>query len=347
MKVLFYCPLPFLLAHGGAQIQIEQTQAALQKIGVETEPLRWWDASQRGDVIHHFGRMPSEHVRLAQRKGMRVVLAELLTAQGSRTPAQLRGQKLISRAVERIASRSFTAAFNWDSYRLADACIALTPWEAHLMHYLFEAPQEHIHVVPNGVEEIFFNSSAAAREKWLVCTTTITERKRVLELATAAVAAQTPLWVIGRAYAESDPYAQRFFALARQQPQFIRYEGAISDRARLAQIYRAARGFVLLSTMESLSLSALEAAACGCPLLLSDLPWARTAFGIGATYAPVPYSARSTADLLRKFYDNAPALPLPPKPQLWSEIGWQLKAIYERVMANPNPASITPDAGGY
>ena len=40
--------------------------------------------------------------------------------------------------------------------------------------------------------------------------------------------------------------------------------------------YREARGFVLLSAMESLSLSALEAAACECPLFLSDLPWARS-----------------------------------------------------------------------
>ena len=38
--------------------------------------------------------------------------------------------------------------------------------------------------------------------------------------------------------------------------------------------------------MESLSLSALEAAACGCPVLLSDLPWARTVFGQSALVLP-------------------------------------------------------------
>jgi glycosyltransferase involved in cell wall biosynthesis len=333
MKILLNCHLPFSLAHGGAQIQIEQTQAALQNAGVETEPLRWWDAAQRGDIIHHFGRMPAEHIRLAQQKNIRVVLAELLTAQGSRSPAQLRRQKIISRTVERLAPRSFVAAFNWDAYRLADACIALTAWEAHLMQYLFDAPRERVHVVANGIEEIFLNPSKAARGQWLVCTTTITERKRVLELAQAAVRAQTPVWIIGRAYAETDPYAQQFFTLAKKHPGIIRYEGAISDRARLAQVYREARGFVLLSAMESLSLSALEAGACGCPLLLSDLPWARSTFAGNADYCPLTTSAEITATALRAFYDAAPNLPLPPKPPTWNEIGRQLKTIYEQVLS--------------
>src|SRR6185503_2412225 len=108
---------------------------------------------------------------------------------------------------------------------------------------------------------------AAERGRWLVCTAIITERKRVLELAQAALHAQTPIWIIGKPYSETDPYFQEFLALAKTHPEVIRYEGAISDRQRLAQIYREARGFVLLSKWESLSLSALEAAACGCPVL--------------------------------------------------------------------------------
>ena len=332
MKILVNCVIPFAFAHGGAAIQIQQTMTALAKLGVSVEPLRWWDENQSGDLIHFFGRMSADHIRFAQQKKFKVGMAELLTAQGSRSPTQLWRQKLLSRTMDRLAPRSFTAAFNWDAYRLADACVALTPWEAHLMHYLFDAPKERIHVVPNGVEEIFLNALPAAREKWLVCTTTITERKRVLELATAAVTAQTPLWIIGRAYAEADPYAQKFFALARQQPQFIRYEGAISDRAQLAQIYRAARGFVLLSTMESLSLSALEAGACECPLLLSDLPWARSTFEKSATYCPLTSSIKTTAKVLRAFYDAAPVLPRPPQPATWSKIGRQLKNLYEQVL---------------
>ena len=333
MKILVNCSLPFALAHGGQAIQIQQTLAALEANGCQTEPVRWWDETQTGDLIHFFGRMPAGHIRLAHQKKLPVVMGELLTGAGSRSRLQLCLQKFISRTMKCLAPRNFTTAFNWESYRLADACIALTPWEAHLMHYLFDAPTERIHVVTNGIEEVFLNAPKASRGKWLVCTTTITERKRVLELAAAAVVAQTPIWIIGRAYADTDSYAQQFFALARQHPLIIRYEGAVSDRDQLAKIYREARGFVLLSAMESLSLSALEATACECPLLLSDLPWARTTFANAASYCPIAKNVEATARRLRQFYDITPSLPVPPKPPTWNEIGRQLKIIYERVLS--------------
>ncbi len=332
MKVIFNCHLPFMLTHGGAQVQIEQTKAALEKIGVTVEPLRWWDDTQRGDVLQHFGRVPTNILRAAQRKGMKVILADLLTEAGSRSRARLKLQKVGQRILARVLPASMVMSFHWDSFVLADACIALTPWEAYLMTELFHAPPSRVHVVPNGVEEVFLNSRRAERGPWLVCTAVITERKRVLELAEAAVQAQTPLWVIGKPYAESDPYGGRFLEFARQHPQLIRYEGPILDRAKLAQVYREARGFVLLSTIESLSLSALEAAACECPLLLGDLPWARTVFSQNASYCPIPASRNRTAESLRKFYDQAPSLKAPPKPVTWLDVARQLKDIYASLL---------------
>ena len=278
MKVLFDCHVPFMLAHGGGQIQIEQTKVALEALGVTVEPLRWWDGGQTADLLHFFGKMPTHLLRLAQEKGLKVVMSDLLTAQGSRSVWRLKLDKITKRLMVRALPPRLLAPYGWNSYRLADALVALTPWEAHLMAELFAAIPAKTHVVPNGVEEVFLKSQPAQRGPWLVCTATITERKRVVELAQAAMQAQTPIWIIGKPYSDTDAYARRFLELARQNSSIVRYEGAISDRARLAGIYREARGFVLLSAMESLSLSALEAAACECPLLLSDLPWARTVF---------------------------------------------------------------------
>ena len=334
MKILIDCTLPFALAHGGHQIQIERTQAALLSLELQVEPLRWWDETQTADLIHYFGRMPAEQIKLAHQKGIKVVMAELLTAQGSRSQSQLRAQKIAIRAAKLIMPRHLMAAFNWNAYHLADASIANTAWEAHLMKYIFGAPKERVLVVPNGVEDVFFQSPVAQRGKWLVCTATIAVRKRVLELAEAAVLAKTPVWVIGKAYSESDPYAQRFFTLSRQHPQIVRYEGAFSDRSQLAGIYREARGFVLLSTMETRSLSPEEAAACDCPLLLADLPWARSTFGEHARYCPIT-SPERTAEYLRTFYDQAPSLKPPPKPLTWLAVALQLKEIYQRLLNTP------------
>jgi glycosyltransferase involved in cell wall biosynthesis len=339
MKVLLNHHLPFLLAHGGTQIQIEQTNAALARIGVEVEPLRWWDENQTGDILHHFGRIPSWLVRFAQQKGMKVLLADLMTQQGSRSRGQLLMQKYIAGLMRSALPAKLITAFQWESYRLVDACLALTGWEAKLMMELYGAAEHKVHVVPNGVEEVFFTVGPHQRGQWLVCTAAITERKRVLELASAALEASIPVWIIGQPYSGSSTYYERFLQLARANPTIIRYEGGINDRPRLASIYQEARGFVLLSTMESLSLSALEAAAAGCPLLLSDLPWAKTVFGQNARYCSITASAQSAGAVLRKFYEAAPTMHLPPRPATWLEVGQQLKQLYDRLLTRGTNSS--------
>ena len=342
MRVLFYYLTPFALAHGGLQTQILQTRNALEKLGVESDFLRWWDPSQAGDILHFFGRMAVSTLQLAQARGMKVVQAELLTEQGSRSRARLRLQKGIRHIMGLVSPQLCGRLFNWDSYRLADACIALTGWEASLMRELYGAPAGTTHVVPNGVEDEFLKSQPATRGPWLVCTATITERKRVVELAEAAVRANTPLWVVGKPYSESDAYMQRFVALAKAHPSVLRYEGPIQDRGRLAQVYREARGFVLLSAMESLSLSALEAATCECPLLLSRLPWATTVFREGACYCPIGLSPARSAGFVRQFYEAAPGLKPPPRPLSWLEVGGQLKHLYETLLSGCQRPSFIP-----
>lgn len=333
MKVLIDHPNPFLLAHGGFQIQIEQTRKALEAKGVEVEWLRWWDASQRGDIIHFFGRPYPAYITLAQQRGMKVVISELLTSMGSRSaPARLAQKSLIA-LCRTLLPADFTAKMSWDAYREVDAATALTTWEKQLMVEMFGAPPERVHVIPNGVEDMFFQRTSdheegMGRSDYLVCTAAITPRKRIVELAAAAMNARTPLWVIGSPYSDSDPYYLRFLKIVRESEGIVRYEGAVLDRDRLATIYRSSRGFVLLSCMESQSLSALEATASGCPLLLSDLPWARASFGNSSRYCLVNLSTEVTAGLLRSFYDEAPDITSSFRPKTWSEVAMLLLSLY-------------------
>ncbi len=333
MKIILEYPEPALLLHGGMQVQIGQTKAALEGLGCEVDYLRWWDAEQKGDILHWFGRAPPHHIHFAHQRGIKVVVAALLGSTCSRPRWQLWFQRQAIRLMRRLLPAQLTASFRWDTYQLADAAIALTPWETHLLSYLFDAPGKKVHLIPNGVDTPFFESKPVARGPWLVCTAIITERKRVLELAQAAIIAKTPLWVIGKPYSDADPYGQKFIALAKAHRDLLRYEGPIQDRKRLALAYREARGFVLLSTWESLSLSALEAAACECPLLLSDLPWARTAFREQVSYCHVTPSAKRIAPSLRAFYDAAPNLKAPARPLTWTEVGQQLKAVYQQLLS--------------
>jgi glycosyltransferase involved in cell wall biosynthesis len=332
MKILIDHQTPFLLAHGGLQIQIERTKEALATSRIEVEHLRWWDDAQRGDIIHFFGRANPSHIDFAHAKGMKYVMSDLLTGQGSRTPAQLRLQGIIERVLSKVVPATFLANFRWGAYHKADALIVGTPWEAEVAQLLFSPPQHKIHVVPNGVEEIFFvdSSTPLTRRKELVCTATITPRKRIVELTEAAIAARTPLRIFGAPYGEGDPYYKLFLRTVAQAPDFISYEGPITDRAQLARIYQTARGFVLLSSMESRSLSSEEAAAAGCPLLLSSLPWARSTFAGSATYCPIG-NTQLTATVLRKFYNETSQLPKPPPPCRWSDVATHLLHIYQLI----------------
>ena len=339
MKVLIDHPNPFLLAHGGFQVQIEQTRLALESAGVEVEWLRWWDAAQRGDIIHFFGRPYPAYITLARERGMKVVISELLTSMGSMPTLARMAQKNLIRLCRTLLPSDFTAKMSWDAYQKVDAATALTDWEKHLMITMFDAPPQKVHVIPNGVEEVFFSepgSSSASRGDWLVCTAAITPRKRIVELAEAAVMARTPLWVIGSPYSQEDPYYRRFMEIVHSAGSLLRHEGAISDRALMSSVYRQARGFVLLSGMESQSLSALEASATGCPLLLTDLPWARSTFGAAAQYCPVSLSREDTAERIRNFHEEAYWTKQTFLPKRWTEVSTLLRSLYDQVVNTPD-----------
>ena len=337
MKVLFDHPNPFLLAHGGFQTQIEQTKQALESVGVEVEWLRWWDDKQKGDLIHYFGRAHPGYIRQAQGKGIKVVMSELLTGLGSRGAMARKLQKLCMIVASRVLPKEFTARLCWDAYQIADGCIANTSWEKKLMVDMFSAKADQVHVVPNGVEDVFFRDSKSQIEnpksKYLVCTATITERKRVVELAAAAILAHVPVWIVGEPYSKGDPYYKKFVSVVESSKGFVKHEGGISDRTKMAAIYHHVAGFVLLSSMETRSLSAEEAAAGSCPLLLADLPWARSTFGGGATYCRLG-SRKQEAKDLKEFYRRIDAAPRAPHPCQWSEVGAQLKQIYESLLAD-------------
>jgi glycosyltransferase involved in cell wall biosynthesis len=330
IRVLIDHNEPFLLAHGGLQVQIERTKKALEEVGLEVEYLRWWEPSQQGDLVHFFGRANPSHIDFAHGKGMKYVMQELLTSQGSRSVTHLRLQAAANRILRKVLPANYRLPLRWDSYRKADAIIAITDWEAWLMGELFDAPSNRIHVVANAVDSAYFSSRSAPSGDHLICVATITERKRVLELAQAAVRAKTPLKVVGKPYSESDPYFLRFLETVQASQQIVEYLGPIQRPEALAARLQGARGFVLPSTMETQSLAALEAAAVGLPLLLSDLPWAHATFGGKATYLPL-CSGILLADHLNRFFNAAPQLHAPPKPPTWQNVAHKLLNIYRAV----------------
>jgi glycosyltransferase involved in cell wall biosynthesis len=284
-------------------------------------------------VIHHFGEMPVRYVDFARAKGIKVVLAELRGGMGVRPRHVLAAQQAIIRSAQKFLPANVSGRLKLDIYTRVDAAIALTPWEAYLMEHILGCPQERLHIIPNGVEREFFDAPPVPKADWLVCTATIHPRKRVVELAKAAVDAQVRVRIIGEPYSDTDAYYREFLSVVNAHPNYVLYEGGIHDRARLASIYRDARGFVLVSYVETLSLSALEAAATQCPLMLTNLPWARTTFGDQAFYCPNTSNIRVLGADLRCFYDSAPSRTTSYVPLRWDEVARQLHMVYQRLLS--------------
>lgn len=333
MKIAFDCHVPFCFAHGGVQIQVEQTMAALKREGVEVCPLPWWDDSISPDLIHFFGKPTLSYARLVKQKQIRLVVADLLTSQGSRKVWQRLPFRLVC-AVDRLLGGKLRHKLGWSVYDLADCCACLTEWEAKLIRTMYGARTARIEIVPNGVERVFLEGQGnQARGDYLVTTVTITPRKRVVETVKAAALARVKLRVIGKPYHSQDPYHLLFLQALQEARPWVEYVGPIEDRAQLAGEYRKAAGFVLLSAMESQSLSALEAAACGCPLLLSDLPWAQSSFGPEASYAPLAPEEK-TAPFLRRFVEGISNAPKVKRVSSWDDVASRLVEIYREAITS-------------
>lgn len=331
MKIAFDCHVPFCFAHGGVQIQVEQTMAALKGRGVEVRPLPWWDDSISPDLIHFFGKPTLSYARLVKQKQIRLVVADLLTSQGSRSAWQRLPFSILC-FLDRLVGGRLRQKLGWSVYDLADVCICLTPWEASLVRNMYGARHARIEIVPNGVEQIFFEDRGnPVRGDHLVTTVTITPRKRVVEMVRAAALARVKLRVIGKPYHPQDPYYLLFLGALQEARPWVEYVGPIEDRAQLAREYRTAAGFVLLSAMESQSLSALEAAACGCPLLLTDLPWARDTFGSQASYCALDRS-EGTSLGFKKFMSSISSAPVFQGVLGWNEVATRLSGIYRTLI---------------
>jgi glycosyltransferase involved in cell wall biosynthesis len=199
-------------------------------------------------------------------------------------------------------------AYGWRAFHAADMHFVPSLHDARAVHHMFDVPMAKIHVLPYGVDDAFLNAPRLSRADYLICTATVTERKRVLEVVQAAIIAKVPLWIVGKTYGDEDAYGDEVHRMVKQSAGIVKHIQHVDGRDALASMLAQSRGFVLLSTMETVSQSALEAAACRCPMLLSDLDWARVAFGSHALYCDVNASPTRMAQKLKDFHDQCPTL---------------------------------------
>ncbi|HEY4285251.1 MAG TPA: glycosyltransferase [Chthoniobacterales bacterium] len=343
MKILIDHQAPFLLAHGGVQNQIEQTKSALERRGLDVEFVRWWDDRQQGTLIHSFGIPSRQYLDLARRNNLPVLVTSVFSQTCNRSDTFLKAQGLIVQSLIRMPGwGSIKRQLSWESYARVDCNLVGLFAEKAVLQNVYGVGEDRIQVVPLGLSEQFLNlPPAAAKEDYLITTGTITPAKRAVELAGLAKSAQVPILFVGKPIHDLDPYWKQFQSLI--DARFVRYQPHVEDVGTLITLLQKARGFVLYSEYENWSLAAHEAAACGLPLLLPDLKWARERFGNGARYFPGNDSRANAASLV-DFNRNAETTPSPNiKVWSWDEVAANLASIYETVSRSGRSKAIGAD----
>jgi glycosyltransferase involved in cell wall biosynthesis len=103
--------------------------------------------------------------------------------------------------------------------------------------------------------------------------------------------------------------------------------GTIESRAALHWIYTHALVMIVMSTLESFSLTTIEAGSVGCPLILSDIPVHREVVGSNAVLIPPRNVRRLGEALALDAYEGSPASRPWSWPVTWDEHAQEISVL--------------------
>ena len=188
------------------------------------------------------------------------------------------------------------------------------------------ALKQPIFVVPNAVNTEHFSPppagpayGAPARDKTVLCVGRIEPRKNQLSVIRALSQSGLRLRIIGRAGDHSRSYEQACRREAGPAVEFLGWRSPVE----LRRWYRVSAAHVSASWYETPGLASLEAASCGCPVVVTPGGATREYFGADADYCTPddPESIRAAVES---------SLARPSSPELGDRIAkqftWQIAA---------------------
>jgi glycosyltransferase involved in cell wall biosynthesis len=293
---------------GGDTTQILQTKAALERLGVTVELTgeRGWDPGGF-DVVHlfHLDRL-WEHLAACRWLRAARVPAVLSTIYWPADEFDRGGRA----GVQGLLARSFGSE-RYQTLRLLQRCglAGLRTWDRRLLSFRRAArfllntvtvilpnsvaEREMIEqrfgvrrsavIVPNAADVSAFAPmphQPACRRSGVLCVGRIEPRKNQLALIEALRGSRIPLTLVGQAGRFSQRYAERCRRVAGPDVRLVGQR----PRGELRGFYCAARVHACVSWYETPGLASLEAALCGCNLVVTPGGCTREYFGDAARY---------------------------------------------------------------
>ncbi len=358
LRVAFISRPTLFSVKGGDTVQMQNTATALRKLGVEVNIHTSDSRIDYGqyDLLHFFNLIrPATILAHCQKSGLPYVVSPIYVDYSeyeSRHGGPMR--KWLMRALNKHRmeylkawARRIRNGEPMDSYRyillghkgsikrVLKYCSLLLPNSESEMARIrsdFGKTPPYT-VVPNAIDPVLFEPGVdAERQKNLVlCVARIEGRKNQLELIRAVKGSGLRLILIG------DP-APNHLAYYRQCQEEAGEEVEIlpaMEQDQLLHYYRTAQVHALPSWFETTGLSSLEAAICGCRIVVGQRGDVKDYFGEDAIYCE-PGSTGSIREALLQ----AAASGTPQKLQerisrkyTWDECGRITHSAYERVLS--------------
>lgn len=317
---------PFAFAPpGGGEVQLLQYRHHLEAAGVSVSLFDLWQGGAQlvdGSVMHFFSCMPGSlpFLSFCARRGMPIVISPNLW---------ITEETMHQYPVEDIRG----------ALTIADAVVCNSDAECEQLSRTFGLRRGKFHTVYNGVETAYFSPVApdifrrafGLNGKFVLNVANIERRKNQLALV-RAMKSFPDLRLVVLGHVRDQAYADQCASEGGEQ---WLHAGSLPHGSELLRsAFAACELFALPSTLETPGLAALEAAACGRPVVVTAEGSTFEYFGQGAIYAdPI------RVDSIVQAIDAALVSP-PPSMQsrvesafAWRHVIKRLIPVYESVLA--------------
>jgi len=173
-----------------------------------------------------------------------------------------------------------------------------------MVHY-FSINENKISVIYNGINEKFTSRKLNSNERYILGVSSIAYHKNFVGLIKAFQLLKNDnvkLYIVGGLNEKIFGKDSKKILTEVKNSSKIKFIGRVDDD-KLIELYSNAICFVYPSLYEGFGIPPLEAQACGCPVVLSDIPVFREVYGDSAIYVD-PYSPEDIAEKIQMLLDD-------------------------------------------
>jgi glycosyltransferase involved in cell wall biosynthesis len=315
---------------GGKQVHAHKLLHNLREIGLDVEFENWHDPNLRPDVVHFLGYNNLYKLKKLKAQGRKLILTHIMDHWTSRTERDKNIQKIKNWFFKKLPVQFFPM-FPWKALDLFDHIVYMHEEDRKSAIKLYGVNPKKTSVIPHAVDSLRPFETTTQPNTYLVCIATIMERKNPLLTAQICNALEIPMVFAGPAWDKNSEYFKEFSK--EMTGGSSRYLGFVSEEEKI-ELLKKAKGFVLLSEGESGCIALYEAAAYGLPILISDMPWAKSYTSPTNLFWTNLRNKKELQTSLKSFYENTQKSPEPSFEILtWKEIAGKYADVYKKCLS--------------